>query len=109
MHERVLGQVEVRGKFTLSESEMNKKLFVGSLPYTTTSEELKSLFAQAGTVAEAVVISDKFSGRSRGFGFVEMSTDEEAKAAIEKFNGHDMEGRKIVVNEARPPKARFEK
>lgn len=87
---------------------MNKKLFVGSLPYTTTSEELKTLFSQAGTVTDAAVISDKFSGRSRGFGFVEMSTDEEAKAAIEKFNGYDMSGRKIIVNEARPLKPRFQ-
>jgi RNA recognition motif-containing protein len=81
---------------------MAKRLFVGSLPYSTTSEELSQLFSQVGTVASANVISDKFSGRSKGFGFVEMSTDEEADAAIEKFNNSEMGGRTIVVNEARP-------
>jgi RNA recognition motif-containing protein len=78
------------------------KLFVGNLDYTVTSDELRDLFSQAGTVADAVVITDKMSGRSRGFGFVEMSSDEEAKAAIEKLNGADLKGRKINVNEARP-------
>lgn len=64
------------------------------------------MFAQAGTVASAKVISDKFSGRSKGFGFVEMSSDEEANKAIEMFNGTELEGRKIVVNEARPMQPR---
>lgn len=81
---------------------MATKLFVGNLDYTVTSDELRDLFSQAGTVADAVVITDKMSGRSRGFGFVEMSSDEEAKAAIEKLNGADLKGRKINVNEARP-------
>lgn len=78
------------------------KLFVGSLPFETTDDELKELFSQAGTVESATVIMDKFSGRSRGFGFVEMSSDDEAKAAKEKFDGFDLKGRNIVVNEARP-------
>ena len=87
---------------------MAKKLYVGSLPYKTTDSDLSDLFSQAGPVASASVVSDKMTGRSRGFGFVEMSTDEEANKAIEMFNGQEMEGRKIVVNEARPfqPKPR---
>jgi cold-inducible RNA-binding protein len=78
------------------------KLFVGNLDYTVTSDDLREAFSQAGTVTDAVVITDKMSGRSRGFGFVEMGSDEEAKAAIEKMNGSDLKGRKINVNEARP-------
>ena len=85
---------------------MNKKLYVGNLPYKTTSDELQQMFSQAGSVTSATVISDKFSGRSKGFGFVEMGTDEEATAAINQFNGQEMEGRKLVVNEARPPAPR---
>lgn len=81
---------------------MAKKLYVGSLPYSTTDEELKKLFSEVGTVESATVISDKFSGRSKGFGFVEMSSDEEAQKAIEKLNGHQLGERTIVVNEARP-------
>jgi RNA recognition motif-containing protein len=77
-------------------------LFVGNLPYNMTSDELAQTFAQAGTVVSAKVISDKYSGRSRGFGFVEMSSDEESKKAIEMFNGKDVNGRPLVVNEARP-------
>ncbi len=77
-------------------------LFVGNLPYSMTSDELAQTFAQAGTVVSAKVISDKYSGRSRGFGFVEMSSDEESKKAIEMFNGKDVSGRPLVVNEARP-------
>jgi cold-inducible RNA-binding protein len=83
---------------------MATNLFVGNLPYTADDASLSSLFAQAGTVVSAKVIKDKYSGRSRGFGFVEMSTDEETKKAIEMLNGKDMEGRALVVNEARPPK-----
>ncbi len=79
-----------------------KKLFVGGLPYATTSDELKNHFAQAGTVVSAQVIVDKFSGRSKGFGFVEMSSDDEAAKAIEMFNGTDFGGRSLAVNEARP-------
>ncbi len=81
---------------------MATKLFVGNLDYTVTGDELRDLFAQAGTVVDAVVISDKMTGRSRGFGFVEMSSEDEAKAAVEKLNGADLKGRKINVNEARP-------
>jgi cold-inducible RNA-binding protein len=81
---------------------MAKKLYVGSLSYNTTDERLKEHFSQAGTVTSASVITDKMSGRSKGFGFVEMSTDEEANKAIEMFNGQDLDGRNIIVNEARP-------
>ncbi|MEJ0021040.1 MAG: RNA-binding protein [Candidatus Doudnabacteria bacterium] len=81
---------------------MGKKLFVGGLPYTTTSDDLKNHFAAAGNVVTAQVITDKFSGRSKGFGFVEMSSDDEAAKAIEMFNGTDFGGRSLAVNEARP-------
>lgn len=85
---------------------MAKKLYVGSLSYSTTDDTLKQYFAQAGTVATASVIMDRMSGRSKGFGFVEMSTDEEANAAIEMFDGKEFEGRTIIVNEARPKEDR---
>ncbi|MEK7611442.1 MAG: RNA-binding protein [Patescibacteria group bacterium] len=81
---------------------MATKLFIGSLPFSATEDQLREMFAQSGTVVSATIITDKFSGRSRGFGFVEMNSEEEAKAAVEKFNGSAMEGRNIVVNEARP-------
>lgn len=81
---------------------MAAKLFIGNLDYTVTADDLKALFAQAGTVVDSVVITDKMTGRSRGFGFVEMSSDEEAKKAVETINGADLKGRKINVNEARP-------
>ncbi len=81
---------------------MAKKLFVGGLPYTTTSDDLKNHFSGAGSVVSAQVITDKFSGRSKGFGFVEMSSDDEANKAIEMFNGTDFGGRSLAVNEARP-------
>ena len=81
---------------------MATNLFVGNLPYTVDSAKLEEIFAQAGSVASAKVIADKYSGRSRGFGFVEMSSDAEAKKAVEMLNGKDMEGRALVVNEARP-------
>lgn len=85
---------------------MAAKLFIGNLDYTVTGDDLKALFAQAGTVVDAVVIMDKMTGRSRGFGFVELSSDEEAKKAIETLNGADLKGRKINVNEAKPQEAR---
>ena len=85
---------------------MATKLFIGNLEYTVTSDDLREAFSQAGTVSDAVVITDKMSGRSRGFGFVEMSSEDEAKAAIEKLNGSDLKGRKINVNEARPQENR---
>ena len=81
---------------------MEKKLYVGSLSYDTTENSLKDLFSQAGTVESAAIITDKISGRSKGFGFVEMSSEDEAKKAIEMFNGKELDGRSIVVNEARP-------
>lgn len=86
----------------LRPSLVSTKLYVGSLPYSTTDDELKDLFSQHGSVVSASVIMDKFSGRSKGFGFVEMSSDEEAQAAIAALNGTDMGGRNVVVNEARP-------
>jgi cold-inducible RNA-binding protein len=81
---------------------MNKKLYVGGLPYSTTDNELKEAFMAAGEVASAMIIMDKMTGRSKGFGFVEMSTEEEATKAIEMLNGKDLGGRSISVAEARP-------
>jgi RNA recognition motif-containing protein len=81
---------------------MATKLYVGGLPYATTEDELQSHFAQAGQVESAIIIKDKMSGRSKGFGFVEMSTDEEAKKAMEMFADQEFGGRKLTVNEARP-------
>jgi len=83
---------------------MATKLFIGNLDYTVTSEDLKAAFAAVGTVADAVVISDRNTGRSRGFGFVEMSSEEEAKAAMEKLDQSELKGRKINVREALPPR-----
>lgn len=85
---------------------MASKLYVGNLSYKTNDGELQQLFSQAGTVASARVIMDKMTGRSRGFGFVEMETEEDAGKAIEMFNGQEVEGRKLVVNEARPMEER---
>jgi len=81
-------------------------LFIGNLPYSFDDQKLTDLFAQAGTVVSAKIITDKYSGRSRGFGFVQMSSDEETKAAIEKFNGFQVDARPLVVNEARPMQPR---
>lgn len=81
---------------------MSSKLFVGNLSFDTNQSDLEHLFESAGSVREAVVISDRISGRSRGFGFVTMSTAEEASAAVEKFNGHSLQGRALKVNEAQP-------
>ncbi len=85
---------------------MAKKLYVGGLSFQTTDEGLRAAFAQVGTVVSAIVIKDKFSGRSKGFGFVEMSTDEEANAGIEMWNEKELEGRTVKVNEARPMEER---
>ena len=85
---------------------MATKLYVGGLPYSTQEDALRALFAQAGTVTSAVIIMDKMSGRSKGFGFVEMSNDEEAQKAVSMFNDQEFEGRKLTVNEARPMEAR---
>ena len=81
---------------------METKLFVGGLSWATKEDSLRDLFSQAGTVVSVVIITDRFSGKSRGFGFVEMSSEEEAEKAIEMFNGQEFEGRKIVVSKARP-------
>ncbi len=81
---------------------MSKKLFVGSLAWGTTDDTLQAHFAQCGTVASAKVVTDRDSGRSRGFGFVEFDNDAEADAAVEKLNNSDLDGRTITVNEARP-------
>src|SRR6266404_3175179 len=81
---------------------MSTKLYVGNLAFQTTSQELQELFAQAGTVESASVVEDRMTGRSRGFAFVEMSTKEEANAAIEQFNGKELGGRALKVNEAKP-------
>jgi RNA recognition motif-containing protein len=81
---------------------MATKLFIGSLSWNTTDDSLREFFAAVGTVASASVIVDRESNRSKGFGFVEMSSDEEAKAAIEQLNGKELDGRAIVVSEARP-------
>lgn len=85
---------------------MAKKLYVGSLSYNTTEDTLKDLFSEAGKVESATIIIDKMSNRSKGFGFVEMSSDGEAAKAIEMFNGKELDGRNIVVNEARPMEER---
>jgi cold-inducible RNA-binding protein len=81
---------------------MNRKLFVGNLSYNTQESTLEELFAQAGTVASVRVMRDQATGRARGFGFVEMETEDAATAAIEKFNNSEVDGRRIAVNEARP-------
>ena len=88
---------------------MASKLYVGNLSYGTTEDGLRDLFAQAGEVKSAVIIVNKMSGRSKGFGFVEMATDEEAQKAIEMFNGQELDGRNIIVDIARPPKPRTRK
>ena len=85
---------------------MAKKLYVGNLSYNTTDASLKDVFSQSGTVASASVIMDRMTGRSKGFGFVEFNDDAEAMAAIDMWNGKDLDGRKLTVNEARPMEPR---
>ncbi len=85
---------------------MNKKLYVGGLPYAVTEDKLQEIFSAHGTVESARVITDRFTGRSRGFGFVEMSSEEEAQTAIDSLNGSDLDGRSLTVNEARPQENR---
>ncbi len=85
---------------------MAKRLFVGGLPYSSTEAELQELFSEIGTVISCVIITDRDSGRSKGFGFVEMENDEEAQKAIDTLNGKDFGGRTINVNEARPKEDR---
>jgi cold-inducible RNA-binding protein len=86
----------------LRASAMAKRLYVGNLKYSVTSEQLQELFEQFGTVISAQVLSDRDTGRSRGFGFVEMANDDEAQAAIEALDSRDLDGRRLTVNEARP-------
>lgn len=85
---------------------MGRRLYVGNLSFTVTESELSDLFAQAGTIDSVNLITDRGTGRSKGFGFVEMSTDEEAQGAITKFNGQEFQGRQLTVNEARPKESR---
>lgn len=85
---------------------MATKLYVGNLSWTTRQENLQEAFSKCGTVASATIIMDRQTGRSKGFGFVEMSTDEEAQAAIQAWDGQDLDGRKLKVNEARPMEER---
>ncbi len=87
---------------------MNNKLYVGGLPYSVTEAQLEEVFSAHGTVESARVITDRMSGRSRGFGFVEMSTPEEAEEAMQKLNGTELEGRTLTVNEAKPQQPRSE-
>jgi RNA recognition motif-containing protein len=90
----------------VKEVAVGTKLYVGSLPYSTTEQQLSELFAQHGTVQSAKVITDRYTGQSRGFGFVEMATSEEAQKAIAALNGSNLGGRTLVVNEARPQEKR---
>ena len=85
---------------------MGTKLYVGNLPFNTTENELQELFSQAGAVQEVTLMQDRFTGKSRGFAFVTMSSDEEAQNAISKLNGQSIEGRPLTVNEARPREQR---
>jgi len=92
-----------RFKFQVSSlKKVEKKLYVGGLSYNTTETGLRDAFSQAGEVVSASVITDKMSGRSRGFGFVEMATEEDAQKAIDMWNGKELDGRTLVVNEAKP-------
>ena len=86
---------------------MSMKLYVGNLSFDTSSNDLQTLFAEAGTVESVSLIEDRETGRSRGFGFVEMSTNEEGAVAIDKFNGHDLGGRALKVNAAKPRENRY--
>ncbi|MDO8358379.1 MAG: RNA-binding protein [Nitrospirota bacterium] len=85
---------------------MGSKIYVGGLPYSTTEQQLSDLFAVHGAVASSRIITDKFTGQSRGFGFVEMSSDSEAQAAVAALNGTELGGRTLTVNEARPQEPR---
>lgn len=91
---------------TVISKNLAKKLYIGNLPYTVNDDELREIAAKFGNVESATIISDKFSGRSKGFGFVEFSNDDDAQKAIEALNGSEMDKRKIVVNEARPMEKR---
>ncbi|MDR2676081.1 MAG: RNA-binding protein [Opitutaceae bacterium] len=84
----------------------SSKLYIGNLPFSTTAQELQDLFSQAGAVAAVDLVFDKFTGRSRGFAFVEMGSVEDAQKAVERFQGHSLGGRRITINEARPKEER---
>lgn len=88
---------------------MAKKLYVGGLPYSTTEDTLRASFEKAGAVESAVIIMDKMTGRSKGFGFIEMVNDADADRAIEMWNGQELDGRRLTVNEARPMQPRQER
>jgi RNA recognition motif-containing protein len=98
--------VKDHNSFTTKEKGMSSKIYVGGLPYATTDAQLQEIFSAHGTVESARVITDKFTGRSRGFGFVEMASQEEAQRAIQALNGTDLDGRNLTVNEARPQEKR---
>jgi RNA recognition motif-containing protein len=85
---------------------MTRKLYVGNLPYSVNEDSLRELFAQAGEIASVNIITDRDTGRSKGFGFVEMATEEEAQEAIRRFNGYSIDSRPLTVNEARPREER---
>lgn len=85
---------------------MTRKLYVGNLPYAVNEDQLRELFAQAGEVESVNIITDRDTGRSKGFGFVEMATEDEAKEAIKRFNGYSVDNRSLTVNEARPREER---
>ena len=85
---------------------MAKKLYVGNLPYSATEGQLRELFSQVGEISDVAVISDRYSGESKGFGFVEMATDQGAQEAIARFNGYALGSRELIVNEARPREER---
>lgn len=93
-------------KESRKEPEMAVRLYVGNLPYSVTQQRLQEVFSPFGALGEVTVISDKFSGRSKGFGFVEFEDANAAKEAVEKMNGADLDGRAIIVNEARPKEDR---
>ncbi len=99
-------EVALQGLIKFTKDKMGKKLYVGGIPYSTTQDALGEHFSQAGTVESSAIITDKMSGRSKGFGFIEMSTDEEAQKAIEMFDQKEFEGRRLTVNEARPMEER---
>lgn len=85
---------------------MAKKLYVGNLPYSVSEDQLRTLFTQVGEITSVTMITDKYTGESKGFGFVEMSTEDEAKEAIKRFNGYTLDNRNLTVNEARPREER---
>lgn len=97
---------KAEGVTSARKEKMAKRLFVGSLPYEVTDSQLEELFSSVGSVESANIITDRFSGRSKGFGFVDMSSDEEAEKAIKEINGKEISGRNIVVNEAKPREER---